>query len=166
MKLKNVIVVMLCLVSIGAQAQRKYFARDQRKVSFINNIDFSGGLYMPKMSGFNENWSILSGDDALLDGAVRANVEIYAHLYRDGYLGVVGGYYTDGASISGTTYFGTDMEESITFSAIPIGGRFIHEFHVGDMFSAQYRHGGAVVGSSVHWYWDNFLAHVTGLYQV
>lgn len=126
-------------MSLGVHAQRQYFMRDHRKTSFINNVELGVGLYTPNMDNLNQYWSVLdentAGNDVgSLDGGLKVDLGVFAHLYMDGYIGIFGGYYTDNTSASGTSFVGTQVEETLTYSAIPIGVKFVHEFHLGDPF--------------------------------
>jgi len=130
--LKYSIILVLCVVSFGVSAQRKYFMRDHRKASFINNVDATFGLYNPSLDAINK-YSSVSESGNKLNGGYMGAVDVFAHLYMDGYIGVTGGYYTD--NVKGIIAAGgVTRDESLTYSAVPIGLKFVHEFHLGDPF--------------------------------
>lgn len=130
--LKYSLLIVMLVASVAVSAQKKYFMRDHRKTKFINNVDLSVGMYNPSLEALNK-YSSLSDVGASFDGGLYYGLEAYAHLYMDGYLGLTTGYYSDEAT-GQATVGGIPRGESLTYTAIPIGGKFIHEFHLGDPF--------------------------------
>lgn len=131
--LKIFALLVLCIMSSSVMAQRKYFMKDHRKASFINNVDVSVGMYNPSLDALNQYWSVLN-TDATFDGGLKYGLGVYAHLYMDGYIGLTAGYYQDEVSTTGNTFANEQLTEIMKYTAIPIGFRFVHEFHLGDPF--------------------------------